>query len=90
MDEAIAVLDQALAIVPSPRFKEARAIALRRGSRLRESAAYMDTLLAEHGEEAWLHHQLGAVLSDWDRPRANAHLGRAGALQPDDMGDRMA
>lgn len=90
VDEAIAVLDQALAIVPSPRFKEARAIALRRGSRLRESAAYMDTLLAEHGEEAWLHHQLGAVLSDWDRPRANAHLERAVALKPDDMDYRMA
>lgn len=90
VDESVEVLDQALAITDSVRFKEARAIAMRRGSRLRESAAYMESLLDQHGDEHWLQHQLGAVLSDWDRPRANVHLERAIALNPTSMDYRMA
>lgn len=90
IDESLAVLDQALSAQDNVRLKEARAIALRRGSRLREAAAYMETLLEQHGEEAWLHHQLGGVMSDWDRQRANVHLERAIALKPQDMDYRMA
>lgn len=89
-EAAVAVLDEALKANPSPRLMEAKAVAIRRGQKLRLAEAYLQEVLAAHPDEAWAHYQLGGVLSDIDRPRANIHLRRAVELKPDDLDYRMA
>lgn len=89
-DAAMAVLDEALKVQPSPRLMEAKAVAIRRGQKLRQAEAYLQEVLEAHPDEAWAHHQLGGVISDIDRPRANIHLRRAIELKPDNLDYRMA
>ncbi|MDP3488690.1 MAG: tetratricopeptide repeat protein [Phenylobacterium sp.] len=89
-DEAIAVLEEALKSQSSPRLMEAKAVAIRRGQKLRQAEAYLKEVLADNPNEAWAHYQLGGVISDIDRPRANIHLRRAVELNPEDLDYRMA
>ncbi|MDO8900620.1 MAG: tetratricopeptide repeat protein [Phenylobacterium sp.] len=89
-DAAVAVLEEALKSQDSPRLMEAKAVALRRGQKLRLSEAYILEVLKTRPDEPWAHYQLGAVISDIDRPRANTHLRRAVELKPDDRDYRMA
>lgn len=89
-DAAVAVLDEALKINPIPRLMEAKAVAIRRGQKLRQAEAYLKEVLEAHPDEAWAHYQLGGVITDFDRPRANIHLRKAVEMKPDDLDYRMA
>lgn len=89
-DAAVAVLEEALKANPMPRLMEAKAVAIRRSQKLRQAEAYLKEILESHPDEAWAHYQLGGVISDFDRPRANIHLRRAVELKPDDLDYRMA
>lgn len=80
------VLDKALAANPGePRIIEARAIVLRRAGQYRAAATYLENLLPQIGQAAWLHYQLGVTLGELDRPRGNVHLRRAVELAPDNQ-----
>jgi predicted O-linked N-acetylglucosamine transferase (SPINDLY family) len=83
-DEAHAVIDKALAANPdAQRLYEARAILYRRAGQHPKAVEYLQGLLPRFGDAAWLHHQLGATLTDIDREKANLHLRRAVELAPD-------
>ncbi|HEX3700933.1 MAG TPA: tetratricopeptide repeat protein [Phenylobacterium sp.] len=85
------VLDRALAANPDePRLLEARAQILRRAGELRKSEAYLLELAPRFPDAAWLHYQLGATVTDYDRERANRSLRRALELAPDRLDYRMA
>ncbi len=89
--DALVILDQALATTPTEtRLMEARVTSLRRTGRLRDAEAYLIGLLGDYGEQAWLHYQLGGVISDYDRRRGNDHLEKAVSLAPDNLGYRIA
>lgn len=80
------VLDKALAANPGePRLVEARAVVLRRAGQFRAAAAYLQGLLPQYEQAAWLHYQLGVTLGEYDRPAANVHLRRAVELAPDNQ-----
>jgi len=82
--QAHALLDKAIAANPDEvRLCEARAVLFRRAAELRKAEAYLVDLLPRHPDAAWLQHQLGATLTEYDRPRANEHLRRAIELAPD-------
>lgn len=82
-NQAHDVLDKALAANPDePRLYEARAMLFRRAGKLRQAEAFLQDLLARFPDAAWLQYQLGATMTDYDRPRANEHLRRAVALAP--------
>ncbi len=87
---AIGLLEEGIAQTGAPRLMEAKAVAIRRSNQLRRAEAYLAELLESQPETPWIHHQLGAVISDWDRERANRHLRQAIALKPDDVEYRMA
>ncbi len=90
-EKAQEVIDKALAANPgAPRLLEASAIVLRRSGQVRRAEAYLQSLLPEHDNAAWLHHQLGGVLSDYDRERANVHMRRAVELDPGKIDYKMA
>lgn len=89
-EAALATLEEAIAQNPAPRLKEAKALAIRRAHKLRQAEAYLLTVLESLPDEAWVHYQLGAVITDWDRPRANTHLRRAIELAPDNLEYRVA
>lgn len=81
---ALPILDQALALFPDHlRLREARALAMRRAGRLRDTEAYLAQLLAEHGDLGWIHYQIAGVISDYDRERANAHYAKAIEVEPE-------
>jgi len=89
--EALPVYDRAIAAMPdNVRIREGKALALRRCGKLREAEAYLTEQLAEHGDLAWIHYQLGGVMVDYDRPRANAHLEKAIALDGEKSDYRLA
>ncbi|HVI32383.1 tetratricopeptide repeat protein [Phenylobacterium sp.] len=89
--EAEEVMDRAIAANPdNVRLLEARAVVIRRGGELRRAEAYLLDLLPRFENAAWLHYQLGGVVSDFDRPRANVHLRRAVELDPGKLDYRMA
>ena len=89
--EAVLILDQALAAAPDAvRLHEARVTSLRRSGRLRDAEAYLTSLRDRYDDEAWLHYQLGGVISDYDRYRGNAHMERALDLAPDNFDYRVA
>lgn len=89
--DTIPILDQAIAILPGvARLHEGRVTALRRSGRLREAEAYLTELREKFDDEAWLHHQLGGVISDYDRQRGNEHMRRAVELAPDTFDYRIA
>jgi predicted O-linked N-acetylglucosamine transferase (SPINDLY family) len=89
--EAVAIIDQALAANPDGmRLCEARSTALRRSGRLRDAEAYLISLRDRYEDQAWLHHQLGGVISDYDRKRGNEHMEIALKLAPDNFDYRIA
>jgi protein O-GlcNAc transferase len=91
LDVALERCAEALEAFPTDRrFLEAKAIILRRAGRLTETAAYLESLLPEQDAEAWVHLQLGAALTDRDRPKALRHFRRAFALEPDNINARLA
>ena len=81
--QAEEALDKALAANPGePRLVEARAVIYRRAGQFRAAEAYLQNLLPEFDNASWLHYQLGATLSEYDRARSNLHLRRAVELEP--------
>lgn len=83
-NQAHDVLDKALAANPDePRLHEARTVLFRRSGKLRQAEAYLQAILPRFPDAAWLHYQLGATITDYDRERANEHLRRAVALAPE-------
>ncbi|WP_395671812.1 tetratricopeptide repeat protein [Phenylobacterium sp.] len=89
--EAEATLDKALAANPDhPRLLEARALLMRRAGEARRAEAYLRELLPRHPNAAWLHYQLGATLSDYDREAGNVHLRRAVELAPEKVEYRLS
>lgn len=83
MDEADEQMERALAALPNhPRILEAKVQLLRRSGRSRLAEAFMEELLPAHPDAAWLHHQLGTLVADSDRIRAEALLSRACELEP--------
>ncbi len=88
--EVEGLIDRALAANPDhPRLLEARCIALRRSGQLRRAEAYLLELLPRFPDAAWLHYQLGGVISEYDRDRGNIHLRRALELDPDKLDHAM-
>lgn len=88
--EALEALDRAVAANPgSGRLMEARAVMLRRVGRRRDADAYLTELAAAHPNEAWIHHQIGLTVADYDRERANHHLRRAFELAPHSLDIRL-
>jgi predicted O-linked N-acetylglucosamine transferase (SPINDLY family) len=86
-DESEATLEKALAANPgNPRLLEGKVLVLRRSGQMRKAEAFMEELLPANPDAGWLHHQLGALISDWDRPRAAGLLRRAVELEPDNLG----
>jgi tetratricopeptide (TPR) repeat protein len=84
--EAEELADKALAANPgSAKLMEAKVSVIRRGGQLRRAEAYMQSLLPQYPDAAWLHYQLGAVLGEYDRVRANVHLRKAVELDPDNL-----
>jgi predicted O-linked N-acetylglucosamine transferase (SPINDLY family) len=82
--EAHAALDKALAANPDEvRLYEARAVLFRRAAELRKAEAYLRELMPRFPDAAWLEYQLGTTLTEYNRDQANAHLGRAIELAPD-------
>jgi len=84
--EAEELADRALAANPgSARLMEAKVAVIRRSGQLRRAEAYMQSLLPEHPDAAWLHYQLGSVVSEYDRVRGNVHLRKAVELNPGNL-----
>lgn len=89
--EALPVFDRAIAANPeSIKLREAKGMMLRRSGKLREAEAYFTEQLAEHGDHAWIHYNLGGTIIDYDRARGNAHLEKAVELDPDKSDYRLA
>jgi protein O-GlcNAc transferase len=85
-EESEATLDKALAANPgNPRLLEGKVLVLRRSGQTRKAEAFMEALLPANPDAGWLHHQLGNLISDWDRPRAALLLRRAVELEPDNL-----
>lgn len=83
-EEAEIQIEKAIAANPDdPRLLEGKVMMMRRSGQMRRAEAFMEALLPTHGDAAWLHSQLGALISDWDRERATALLRRAAQLEPD-------
>lgn len=81
--EAEEALDKALAANPGhARLLEAKAQVIRRSGDLRRAEAWLTSLLPANPDAAWLHYRLGALIADWDRPRANDLLEKAWRLDP--------
>jgi predicted O-linked N-acetylglucosamine transferase (SPINDLY family) len=89
--EAVEALDKGLALNPEhPRLLEAKSIILRRSGEMRRAEAFLQSLLPKFDTAGWLHAQLGAVIADTDRPRANEHLRRAVQLEPNKLEYRVS
>jgi predicted O-linked N-acetylglucosamine transferase (SPINDLY family) len=73
--------DKAIAANPgNARLLEAKAAVIRRSGQLRRVEAFLTDLLPQYEDGAWLHYQLGSVVSEYDRTRGNVHLRKAVAL----------
>jgi len=81
--EAEEITDKALAANPGhPRLLECKASVIRRSGQLRRAEAFLLDLLPQHDNAAWLHYQLGSVISEYDRDRGNIHMRKAVELDP--------
>jgi predicted O-linked N-acetylglucosamine transferase (SPINDLY family) len=77
-------IDKGLAANPDqPRLVEAKAVIIRRSGQYRRAEAYLQGFLPQYADQAWLQHQLGVTLVEYDRERGNPHLRRAVELDPD-------
>ncbi|WP_372783600.1 tetratricopeptide repeat protein [Phenylobacterium sp.] len=91
VEAAEALVDKALAANPDhPRLHDARATVIRRSGQRRRGEAYLMDLLPRFENAAWLHAQLGALITDYDQERAAVHLRKAVALEPDNIDRLMA
>jgi predicted O-linked N-acetylglucosamine transferase (SPINDLY family) len=89
--EALAVVDRGLAVLPGqPQLLERRIALLVQAGRREEAARALDGVLAADPAAAWAHVQLGRLVQEADRGKANAHFRQAAALAPDDIGARLA
>ncbi|MCR5877520.1 tetratricopeptide repeat protein [Phenylobacterium sp. J367] len=89
--DAEEAMDKALAANPDhPKLLEGKAIILRRSGETKRAEAFLGELLPRFPEAAWLHAQIGLVLGDTDRERANQHLRRAVELEPARLDYRMS
>ena len=85
-EEANALLEKALLAAPEDwRLLEGKAIVMRRAGEFRNAEAYLLGLMPARENEAWLHYQLGGVISDYARERANVHMRRSVELAPDKL-----
>jgi hypothetical protein len=83
---AEAVIDEGLAVDPeSPSLLEVKASLLLEIGDRRRAQAFLASLLARGCDFAWMHRGLGGLLADRDPARAEAHLLRARALEPDGL-----
>jgi protein O-GlcNAc transferase len=83
-EEADEVIDKALAQNPgNQRLIEGKALVMRRSGDLRRCEAFLEEQLPANPDAAWLHYQLGMLVADWDRERANFHLEKAYNLEPE-------
>ena len=82
---------EALTLVwEAPEMVRRRTALLARAGRSAEAAAALEEVLAQDPSAAWAHVQLGRLLQDTDRAAANAHFRKAVALDPEDLGARVA
>jgi len=82
--EAEETLDRAIAANPGDqRLLEGKAMILRRSGQMRRAEQFLTELLPANPDAAWLHYQIGVLVADWDREKANAALRRAVELEPD-------
>lgn len=81
--EAEEVIEKALAQLPGePRVLEAKALVMRRMGYLARCEAFLEEMLPANPDAGWIHYQLGMVVADRDRERANYHLEKAYTLEP--------
>lgn len=86
VEEALQVLAKALAAIPGDRrLLEGKAKMLRRSGRVAEAEAFLTEVLGASDNIAWAHSQMGGLIADRDRDRANLHLRRAVALEPAEL-----
>jgi protein O-GlcNAc transferase len=89
--EAEETLGRAIQAVPGEeRLIGALATVMRKAGEPRRAEALLLDLLPTRGGEAWIHHQIGCSISDWDRDRANDHFRKAVAFKPDSLDYNMA
>ncbi|MFI4951327.1 MAG: tetratricopeptide repeat protein, partial [Caulobacterales bacterium] len=85
-EEAEALVDRALAANPDePKLLEAKSMVIRRAGQRRRAEAFLLDLLPRFGNAGWLQGQLGAVVADYDRDRANLYLRKAVELEPQNI-----
>ncbi|MFN3523821.1 MAG: tetratricopeptide repeat protein [Phenylobacterium sp.] len=90
MDAAFEILDKAMEHCPdAPRLKEARAAMMTGAGQFRAVEAYLNEVIAQGGDAAWVQHRLGAAMAEYDRPRANTHLRRAVEMDPANVEARL-
>lgn len=81
--EALEAIDSGIAANPgNMKALEAKVKLLRQMHQLRVAETLLESLLPAHDGEAWVHHSLGSVISDYDRERGLVHLRRAVELAP--------
>ena len=82
--EALEALEKAIAANPGePRLLEGKSMVLRRAGDAAAAEAFLRSLLPANPNAAWLHHQLGQIITDRNRAEASVHLKRALELAPD-------
>ncbi|MGA0608250.1 tetratricopeptide repeat protein [Phenylobacterium sp. VNQ135] len=90
-DEAADAVERASTIFPDhEKFREGRISLIRRKEGQAAAIAALEAVLAKDPNQAWAHRQLGQMLADTDRPRANDHLRQAAALSPGDVDVRFS
>jgi len=81
--EAEEAIDKALAILPGDlRLAESKAMVMRRAGESARCEAFLEEQLPAHPNTPWIHYQLGMLVADRDRERANVHLEKAYQLDP--------
>lgn len=81
--EAEEAIDKALAIVPGDlRLLEAKSMVMRRAGQGARCEAFLEEQLPANPNTPWIHYQLGMLVADRDRERANHHLEKAYQLDP--------
>lgn len=90
-EEAQKEIDKGLAAIPDDdRLYESKVTAMRRGGQRRVVETYLESLRPKMENKAWLHNQLGSVISDYDRERGNIHMRRAVEMDGGNVDYRMA
>ena len=81
--EAEEALDKAISLNPGEqRLLEGKVLVMRRSGQARRAETFIRELLPANQGAAWLHYQLGVLISDTNREQANVHLARAAELDP--------